>query len=99
MNTRIIVKLDVKPPNVVKPIFFEGLKVIGPPEKLAKKYYLQGADEIFYIDIVSSLYHRKIVLEHIQDTANEMFVPFAVGGGVKILTTFLNCFIQVQIKL
>jgi len=92
MNTRIIVKLDVKPPNVVKPVYFEGLRIIGKPDELAKKYYLQGADEIFYIDIVSSLYQREILYEYIQDTANELFVPFAVGGGVKNINDFSKLF-------
>ena len=55
MQTRIIAKLDVKPPYVVKPVHFEGLRKMGLPTDLAKIYYIQGADEIFYIDIVSSL--------------------------------------------
>ena len=51
--TRIIAKLDVKPPYVVKPVHFEGLRKIGEPNQLAKKYYDQGADEVFYIDVLS----------------------------------------------
>ncbi len=80
---RIIAKLDVKPPNVVKPVHFEGLRKMGTPADLARKYYQQGADEIFYIDIVASLYQREILYEGIQATANGIFVPFAVGGGVR----------------
>jgi cyclase len=57
--TRIITKLDVKPPYVVKPIHFEGLIKIRLPESLAKNYYEKGADELIYIDIVSSLYRGK----------------------------------------
>ena len=83
MKVRIISKLDVKPPNVVKPIHFEGLRVMGTPEKLANKYYLQGADEIFYIDIVASLYQREILYKHIASTAQKLFVPLAVGGGIQ----------------
>ena len=49
---RIIAKLDVKPPFVVKPVHFEGLRKMGDPKAFVDKYYLQGADEIFYIDIV-----------------------------------------------
>ena len=52
MTVRIIAKLDVKPPYVVKPIHFEGLRKIGDPSDLAMKYYKQGADELFYIDIL-----------------------------------------------
>ena len=92
MRTRIIAKLDVKPPYVVKPVHFEGLRKIGVPEELAKKYYLQGADEIYYIDIVASLYRREILLADIEKTANELYVPFAVGGGVKTIDDFSNLF-------
>ena len=82
-DTRIIVKLDVKPPFVVKPVHFEGLRKVGSPSELAKKYYLQGADEIFYIDIVSSLYRRGILFEEIESVAGEIFIPFCAGGGVQ----------------
>jgi len=88
MNTRIIAKLDVKPPYVVKPVHFEGLRKMGLPSDLAKKYFDQGADELFYVDIVSSLYQRKILSEGIKKTANELFIPFAVGGGVKSVNDF-----------
>lgn len=80
---RIIAKLDVKPPYVVKPIHFEGLRKIGMPADLARQYYLQGADEIFYIDIVASLYRREILFEDIRKAAGEIYVPFAVGGGIR----------------
>ncbi len=80
---RVIARLDVKPPNVVKPICFEGLRKIGEPSALALKYYNQGADEIFYFDIVSSLYRRPILFDAIVETAKEIFVPFAVGGGLR----------------
>lgn len=90
--TRIIAKLDVKPPFVVKPICFEGLRKIGKPEVLAKKYYEQGADEIMYIDIVSSLYQRNILFENIEKTANEIFVPFGVGGAVRSIEDFSKLF-------
>lgn len=92
MATRIIAKLDVKPPNVVKPVVFEGLKVVGTPSELAKKYYDQGADEIFYIDIVSSLYQREILHKHIQDTADEIFIPFGVGGGIRTINDISKLF-------
>lgn len=90
MNTRIIAKLDVKPPYVVKPVHFEGLRKIGVPKDLAKKYFDQGADEIFYIDIVSSLYQREIQMEAVKETAKQLYIPFAVGGGVKSIDDFSN---------
>ena len=90
MPTRIIVKLDVKPPYVVKPVHFEGLRKVGFPEELAYKYYLQGADELYYIDIVASLYQRNILYDYIKKTAKKIFIPFAVGGGVKNVNDFSN---------
>ncbi len=92
MRTRIIVKLDVKPPYVVKPVHFEGLRKIGLPVDLAKKYYEQGADEVMYIDIVSSLYQRGIIFEEIEKTANELFIPFGVGGAVRGIEDFSKLF-------
>lgn len=92
MRTRIIVKLDVKPPYVVKPVHFEGLRKIGLPVDLAKKYYEQGADEVMYIDIVASLYQREILFDEIERTANELFIPFGVGGGVKTIEDFSKLF-------
>lgn len=92
MKTRIIAKLDVKPPYVVKPVHFEGLRKVGLPIGLAKKYYEQGADELIYIDIVASLYQREILFEEIEKTANELFIPFSVGGGVKTIEDFSELF-------
>ena len=92
MTVRIIAKLDVKPPYVVKPIHFEGLRKIGDPSDLAMKYYKQGADELFYIDIVSSLYQRQILFNEIEQVANKLFIPFAVGGGVRSIDDFSKMF-------
>jgi len=92
VNTRLIAKLDVKPPFVVKPVMFEGLRKMGSPKDLANKYYNQGADEIFYIDIVASLYRREILLDQIKNACDEIFVPFAVGGGVKSIQDFSALF-------
>ena len=98
MNTRIIAKLDVKPPYVVKPVHFEGLRRMGNPSQLARKYYDQGADELFYIDIVSSLYQRKILADGIREAANELFIPFAVGGGVKSVDDFSSTLFHLKLK-
>lgn len=92
MRTRIIAKLDVKPPYVVKPVHFEGLRKVGKPVDLAKKYYDQGADEVMYIDIVASLYQREILIDEIEKTANKLFIPFGVGGGVKSINDFSKLF-------
>ena len=92
MTVRIIVKLDIKPPYVVKPVHFEGLRKMGDPSELAKKYYDQGADELVYIDIVSSLYQRNIIFDEIEKTANELFIPFSVGGAVRSIDDFSKLF-------
>jgi cyclase len=89
---RIIAKLDVKPPFVVKPVHYEGLRKIGVPNELAKKYYIDGADEIFYIDIVASLYRREILYKEIEASCKDIFVPFAVGGGVSSIEDFSKLF-------
>ena len=92
MKTRIIAKLDVKPPYVVKPVHFEGLRKISTPEELAIKYYKQRADEIFYIDIVASLYQREILYEYIRKTAQNIYIPFAVGGGIRSIDDISKLF-------
>jgi len=92
VKTRIIAKLDVKPPYVVKPVHFEGLRKVGVPVHLAKKYYEQGADEVMYIDIVASLYKREILFGEIEQTANELFIPFGVGGGVNTIDDISKLF-------
>ncbi len=79
---RIIAKLDVKPPYVVKPVHFEGLRRMGIPNDLSKKYYDQGVDEIIYIDIVASLYKREILYQHLSQAAKGIFVPLSIGGGI-----------------
>ena len=78
---RIIARLDVKPPYVVKPIHFEGLRKIDIPTNLIDKY--KDADEVFFIDIVSSLYNREIQFDLIRESAKNIFIPFAIGGGIK----------------
>jgi len=92
VRTRIIAKLEVKPPYVVKPVHFEGLRKVGLPETLAKKYYEQGADELMYVDIVSSLYQRSIAFDEIEKTANALFIPFGVGGAVRSIKDFSKLF-------
>ncbi len=92
MKTRIIVKLDVKPPYVVKPVHFEGLRKVGIPSEMAKKYYEQGADEVIYVDIVSSLYQRDIIFDEIEKTANELFIPFGVGGAIRSIEDISRLF-------
>ncbi len=79
---RIIPRLDIKGPNVIKGIDLEGLRVVGNPTELARKYYEEGADEILYIDIVASLYGRENILEVIKKTVSlgVLFLSQLEGG-------------------
>ena len=82
---RVIARLDVKGPNLVKGIHLEGLRVIGDPQEHARRYYADGADEILYVDIVASLYGRNNILEVVRRTAEAVFVPMTVAGGLRRL--------------
>ena len=75
---RLIPRLDIKGPNLVKPICFEGLRVIGNPAEFANKYYFDGADELLFIDIVASLYQRNQFLNIISTVAQKVFIPIIV---------------------
>lgn len=83
MYVRIIPRLDIKGPNLVKGIHLEGLRVLGKPEHFARYYYETGADELLYVDAVASLYGRNSLLNIIQKTSKEIFVPLTVGGGLR----------------
>lgn len=75
--------MDVKGPNLVKGIQFEGLRKLGDPNEFAKKYYQQGIDELIYIDIVASLYERNNLTEIVRKTSEDVFIPITVGGGIR----------------
>jgi cyclase len=82
-NVRLIARLDVKAPNLVKGIQFEGLRKLGDPNEFALRYYQHGVDEIYYEDIVASLYERNSLLEIVEKTTRDIFVPVTVGGGLR----------------
>jgi len=90
MNIRIIPRLDIKGPNLVKGIHLEGLRVLGKPEAFAKFYYEAGADELIYQDVVASLYDRNSLQDIISRTAKEIFIPLTVGGGIRTLDDIKN---------
>jgi cyclase len=83
MSVRLIARLDIKPPNLIKGIHLEGLRVMGDPEVFATKYYEQGADELLYMDVVASLYQRNGLAELVDKTARNVFIPITVGGGIR----------------
>jgi cyclase len=80
---RIIPRLDIKGPNVVKGLCFDGYRVLGKPEKLAELYYREGADELFFQDVVASLYERSNLLEIVSITAEKVMIPITVCGGIR----------------
>ena len=93
-SIRLIARLDVKAPNLIKGVQLEGLRVIGSPAEYALKYYHQGADELIYMDCVASLYGRNSLGDLVRDTAQNVFVPITVGGGIRSVddaTQLLRC--------
>lgn len=87
---RIIPRLDIKGPNLVKGIHLEGLRVLGKPEDFARYYYENGADELFFQDTVASLYDRNSLHDIITKTAKEIFIPLTVGGGLRTIDDIRN---------
>jgi cyclase len=82
-NVRLIARLDIKGPNLIKGIHLEGLRVLGPPNEFAKRYSQQGADELIYMDTVASLYGRNHLSGIISNAAKDIFIPITVGGGIR----------------
>lgn len=80
---RLIARLDVKNEHVIKGIHLEGLRKVGDPNDLAHNYYEQGIDEIVFMDAVASLYDRNNLFHFIEVACRNVFVPIAVGGGIR----------------
>ena len=90
---RIIPCLDVKEGKVVKGVNFVGLKEVGDPVALARRYYEQGADEIVFLDISATNEGRKTMADVARQVAKEIFIPFTIGGGTRSIddiTTLLR---------
>lgn len=85
-TVRIIPRLDIKGPNLVKGIHLEGLRVLGNPADFARFYYEQGADELLFMDVVASLYERNSLHDIITSTAKSIFIPITVGGGIRSIS-------------
>jgi imidazole glycerol-phosphate synthase subunit HisF len=93
-RVRLIARLDIKGPNLIKGIHLEGLRVMGSPNEHAIRYYEQGADELIYMDTVASLYGRNNLGEIVQNAAKDVFIPMTVGGGIRSIddaTHLLRC--------
>lgn len=88
--TRIIPRIDIKDHDVIKSICFEGVRVVGKPELLLRKYCAQGADEILYMDLVASLYRRNFDYKLLKEVTKNVFVPLTVGGGIRSVEDVKN---------
>lgn len=82
-RVRLIPRLDIKGPNLIKGVHLEGLRVLGKPQDFARRYYAAGADELIYVDVVASLYGRNSLHDIIRNTADDIFVPLTVAGGLR----------------
>lgn len=82
-KTRLIPRLDIKGPNLIKGIHLEGLRVLGDPQVFSRRYYEQGADELLYVDVVASLYGRNSLHDIVRRVARDVFVPLTVTGGIR----------------
>jgi len=83
LTKRIIPCLDVTAGRVVKGINFVGLRDAGDPVEIARRYDLQGADELTFLDITATSDGRDLILHIIEDVASQVFIPLTVGGGVR----------------
>ncbi|WP_424686290.1 MAG: imidazole glycerol phosphate synthase subunit HisF [Halarcobacter ebronensis] len=85
IKKRIIARLDIKNEYVIKGIHLEGLRKVGDPNILAKKYYDEGIDEIVFMDAVAAYYDRNSLSHIIEKACEEVFVPITVGGGIRTI--------------
>jgi len=83
LTKRIIPCLDIKDGRVVKGIKFVGLRDAGDPVEVAKLYDLAGADELVFLDITASFEKRKTLIDLVREIAQNIFMPFTVGGGIR----------------
>ena len=82
-KVRVIARIDINNNSVVKGRCLEGLRKIGQPNKMAKKYYQDGVDEIIFLDAVASLYDRNSLIDILRQATRETFIPITIGGGIK----------------
>lgn len=87
---RIISRIDVKNEFVIKGIHLEGLRKVGNPNELAKKYYENGIDEIIFMDAVAAYYDRNSLSHIIEKACEDVFVPITVGGGIRTIDDISN---------
>lgn len=89
LAVRVIPCLDVDAGRVVKGVHFENLRDAGDPVELAAEYYRQGADELTFLDVTASSSHRQTMVDVVSRTAEQIFIPLTVGGGVRTRRTWI----------
>ncbi len=83
LSKRIIACLDVRDGSVVKGVNFEGLKRAGDPAELATRYNVEGIDEVVILDVAATIEQRRALAETIRAVSAKLFIPLAVGGGIR----------------
>lgn len=87
---RTIARIDIKNESVIKGINLEGLRKIGNPINIAKKYYIDGIDELLIVDSMASLYGRNNLFDLIKKITRDIFIPITLGGGIRSLKDIEN---------
>ncbi len=90
LSKRIIPCLDVKDGRVVKGVNFVDIRDAGDPVEMAKEFNRQGADELVFLDITASAHERSIMSDVVAKTAEEVFIPLTVGGGIRTVDELRN---------
>ena len=85
LSKRLIVCLDVRSGKLAKSIKFVGTRDIGDPIEKARQYYEDGVDELVFYDITASREDRDIMIEFVEQVASQIFIPFSVGGGIRLV--------------
>jgi cyclase len=91
---RIIPCLDVAGARVVKGVNFENLRDAGDPLELAHRYYLEGADELTFLDVNATAENRQTMFDLVQQTAESLFIPLTVGGGIRSVDDVANLLVS-----
>ena len=95
---RIIPRIDIKGTNLVKGVNFEGLRSLGNPCSFAKFYYEKGADELLFVDVVSSLYNQRSSIPEISEFLSKCFIPCTVMEVLKQTRTLRELYLTALIE-
>lgn len=92
LKVRLIARLDIRNEYLIKPVRYEGVRRVGDPAEYAERYDAEGIDELFYVDVVASLYGRNGLHGLIRLATEHAFVPVTVGGGIGSVDAAQGCF-------